>query len=469
VGALLTWLFCAGLRRRIKLVQEEKQQLRQEKQIVVEFMHNMVAAVTEGSDREVMFQRIIHAAILSTGAISACIYEKQSDNTLKGVAVEGLFPPQKKLPADISEQLETRTQFLEKVLKSESFLMGEGLIGQVGKSKRGELIADASKDPRVVQHDDPVLKIRSIIISPVVFKGKLVAVLVVANPLDGLDFDETDFSLVESLSEHVGLAIHNSDAVQLQIEKNKFDLDMELAGDVQGLLLPKKFPMSGRVEFAAVYTAAQKVGGDLYDVFRLSEHKIGVAIADVSGKGISASILMAICQTNFRHFAKKNLSPAEVLRAVNAEMESSMRKDMFITMLYAILDLDKSTITFARAGHELPLFYYSRGDCSPITKFIGSPGMALGMVPPEIFDHTLADETTDFASGDALILYTDGITESVNSLGEEFSGERLACELAVSGKGSASVILEKIVGNLNAFSSDEGQSDDLTLLAIKHL
>ena len=298
VGALGIWLLYTGNRKQIKIVEEEKQLLRQEKQIVVEFMHNMVEAVAEGSDRTAMFQRIIHAAILSTGALSACIYEKLENNCLKGVAVEGLFPPLIKLPEETGNGLATRTEFLESILKSETFQMGEGLIGQVAQSRQALLIADASNDPRVLQHIDPALQIRSIIIAPVIFRDTLIAVLAVANPADQLAFNETDFSLVESLAEQVGLAIHNSDAMQLQIEKNKLDLDIELASNIQGLLLPSKFPFSPNIEFAAHYIAAQKIGGDLYDVFNIDDNRIGIAIADVSGKGISASILMAICQSS---------------------------------------------------------------------------------------------------------------------------------------------------------------------------
>ena len=111
--------------------------------------------------------------------------------------------------------------------------MGEGLIESVAKSRRAVLISDATNDPRVAQHDDASLQIRSIIVAPVLFRTELIAVLAVANPSDGLDFNDTDFSLVESLAEQVGLAVRNSDALNLQIEKNKLDLDIELAGKVK--------------------------------------------------------------------------------------------------------------------------------------------------------------------------------------------------------------------------------------------
>ena len=348
-GVFGMWLLCNGKVRQIKILEEEKQILKQEKQIVVEFMHNMVEAVVKGNDRTIMFQRMLHAAILSTGAMSACIFEKLGDDSLQGVAVEGLFPPQRELPKEFKAKDISRTHLLEKILHSETFKIGEGLVGQVAQSRQAEFIPNAKEDPRIVRHKDPALQIRSIIVAPVLFQDTLIAVLAVANPADGLPFTETDFSLVESLAEQMGLAIYNSDAMQLHIEKNKLDLDLELAGNVQSLLLPSTFPSSPKFEFAAHYTAAQKVGGDLYDIFQIDEDRIGIAIADVSGKGISASILMAICQTNLRHVSRQEDKPSEVLKMINRHMQSSMRTDMFITIVYAIIDPEKETITFARA------------------------------------------------------------------------------------------------------------------------
>ncbi len=468
-GVIAQWLFYAGKRKQIKILDEEKQLLQQEKQIVVEFMHNMVEAVAEGSDREAMFQRIIHAAILSTGAMSACIFECRPDNTLKGIAVEGLFPPQRKLPDAVTSKLVTRSQFLESILKSETYKMGEGLIGQVAKSRRALLIADAQNDPRIIQHDDPALQVRSFIVAPVLFQGNLIAVLAVANPSDGLAFTETDFSLVESLAEQVGLAVHNSDAMQLQIDKNKLDLDIELASNIQGLLLPKKFPPTDHITFASHYTPAQKVGGDLYDVFSLDEKTIAFAIADVSGKGISASILMAICQTHLRHFAQQHRSPSAVLSAINAAMEHTMQRDMFITMVYAVIDLETDKLTLARAGHELPLFYdqHTKGglDVGPIK----SPGMAVGMVPPAIFDSIIQDTSINFGHDDALLLYTDGITEIANTQGHEYGSDRLIEILRMHGDKDPQTLIDQTMDSVYRFAQGTGQLDDLTLIAVRHV
>ncbi|MGB0743818.1 MAG: SpoIIE family protein phosphatase [Opitutales bacterium] len=468
LGLIPMWLFYTRKARQLKLVDEEKQLLQQEKQIVVEFMHNMVEAVAEGSDRKTMFERIIHAAVVSTGAVSACIFVKGEDDTLNSVAVEGLFPPQRLLPKGKKNQETTRAQFLERILQPDTYRIGEGLIGQVAKSKQALLIPDAKNDPRVIQHKDSSLEIRSLIVAPVLFKDELLAVLAVANPADGLAFTETDFSLVESLAEQVGLAVHNSSAMQVQIEKNRIDMDMQLAAKVQGLLLTKDYPPSDKVAFASHYTSAQKIGGDLYDVFSLDEDTVAFAIADVSGKGISASLLMAICQTHLRHFAKTHRSPAQVLRAINAAMQKTMQRDMFITMIYAILDLKTERLTMARAGHEPALFYDSHSDGSLDVGPIQSPGMAIGMVDAEIFDHTIEDTSLHFGEKDALLFYTDGVTECTNKAGQEFSGERLRETLMVHGNTTADTIVTKVLESVNRFSEGIGYQDDLTMIAVKH-
>ena len=468
IGTFGTWLLYSGKVRQIKILEEDRQILKQDKQIVVEFMHNIVEAVARGDDRKTMFQRMLQAAILSTGAMSACIFEKTEGQNLKGVAVEGLFPPQRELSEDFKAQPYSRTKLLEKILHSETFKMGEGLIGQVAQSQVAELVPDATKDPRIVQHSDPALAIRSIIVAPVLFQNVLIAVLAVANPANELPFTETDFSLVESLAEQMGLAIHNSDAIQLQIEKNKLDIDLELAGNVQSLLLPRTFPSSKKLEFAAHYTAAQKVGGDLYDVFEIDENRVGVAVADVSGKGISASILMAICQTHLRHISQQHDQPSTALKQINTLMQSSMRTDMFITIVYAIIDQKNESITFARAGHELPLFYHHSDNGTDSVETVRSNGMALGMVPPKIFDATIEDKTVTFRKNDILVLYTDGVTESVNTQGDEYSEKRLMEVLKKRKNDPVQQILSQIVNDVQVFSNKTKQADDFTLITIKN-
>ncbi|MBC2594565.1 DUF1049 domain-containing protein [Ruficoccus amylovorans] len=469
VGAFVGWLFYIRQRRRNVQLDEEKQLVHQEKQIVVEFMHNLVEAIGAGVGREELFQHIVHASILSTGALSACIFERTGKDKLRGIAVEGLFPPQHPLPQKSRDRLATRSKFIEQILKSEVFEMGEGLIGSVARTGKAVLIEDAGSDPRVIQHEDPALKVRSLVVAPIAFRSKILGVLAVANPADGLAFNEADFSLVQSLAEQAAMAIHNSDLMEMQIEKSKLDLDISVASSIQGMILPQTFPDNPALEIDAYYRPAQKIGGDLYNVIKLDESRVGLAIADVSGKGVPASLLMTICQTNLRHFAQAFRSPSEVLKAMNREMSEEIRRDMFITIIYAIIDTARDTLTLARAGHELPLICtHSGSEAKPELNFVGSEGMALGMVPPDIFDYVIEDRTVPFKRGDIAVFYTDGVTESIDDEGTEFASNRLAECVRVLRDRPAKQINSGIVSTVERYTGQASFADDLTLITVKH-
>ncbi len=469
-GIASIWILYLSARREIVKLDEEKQLVQQEKQIVLEFMHNLVEGIGEGIKRKDLFQRIVHAALLSTGALSACAYERLQDGRLRGISVEGLFPPQHPLSEKSIEKISTRAKYLEQVLKTEVFKLGEGLIGAVGRSGRAVLIEDALKDPRVVKHNDPSLQVRSLIVTPLLFRNKVLGVLAVANPADGMVFTETDFSLVQSLSEQAALAIHNSDLMQVQIDKNRLDFDIEMAGSIQGMILPKEFPRNTQLDIAATYKPAQKIGGDLYDVFALGDDRVGIAIADVSGKGVPASLLMAICHANLRNFAKMFDSPAEVLRHMNAEMQHEMHRHMFITLTYAIIDTTHNTLTLARAGHELLMMLRKQSDRQTYNvEMVSSEGMALGMVPEAIFNSVIEDKRIPFEQNDIAVFYTDGVTEAANPEDVEFSARRLGEVVHTLRDRPARELNQGIVAGVERFTQEHTFLDDITLVTVKHL
>lgn len=468
LGAVLVYALYWRAQKEAARLEEEKQALMEERQIVLNYMHTMVDAVGERLPREELFQRIVHAAILSTGALSACIFEQGADNLMRGVAVEGLFPPHRPIPDAQRLKLGSRAKFIEEVLKSESFPVGEGVVGRVAATGRGELITSAADDPRIVKHDDPALMVRSVIAAPITVRRRLIGVLCVCNASDGLPFTETDYSLVEALAEQAGLAVHNADFLALQMDKQRFDLDLALASDVQLMLLPRSMPSVPGLDIDARYLPAQKVSGDLYDVFKLGYDRVGVAVADVAGKGISASLLMAICRTTLRQIAPAHRSPARVLAELNRSLAGDMREGLYITMTYAVVDSGRNQVTIARAGHELSLL--SRrdpGTGSYVSEFVGSEGMPVGLVDVELFDSVIEDKTLEFHPGSTLVLYTDGLTEAPNGEGKEFGGARLADALRAGHTGSARDINSTILAAVDRFASAAALRDDYTLLTVK--
>lgn len=468
LSATIVYAFYWRAQREAAQLEEEKQSLLEERQIVIDYMHTMVDAVGERLPREELFQRIVHAAILSTSALSACIFERGSDNLMRGVAVEGLFPPHRPIPDIQKMKLGTRAKFIEQVLKSEVFPVGDGLVGRVAATGRGELITRAADDPRIVKHEDPALAVNSVIAAPIMVHRRLIGVLCVCNPSDGMPFTETDYSLAEALAEQAGLAVHNADFLALQVEKQRLDLDLTLASDVQQMLLPRSMPSLPGLDIDARYLAAQKVSGDLYDVFELGEGRLGLAVADVSGKGISASLLMAICRTTLHQIAPAHVSPARVLAALNRSLAGDIRQGMYITMTYAVIDSATNTLVFARAGHERPLLSH-RDPATGIfvSDFIASEGMPLGLVDPELFDSVIEDKAVEFGAGSTLVLFTDGLTEAPNADEKEFGNGRLADALRTAHSGSAKHINDAILAAVQHFAGETGLRDDYTLLTVK--
>ena len=211
------------------------------------------------------------------------------------------------------------------------------------------------------------------------------------------------------------------------------------------------------------------MGGDLYDLIPLSATRLGIAVADVSGKGIPASLLMAICRTNLRQIAPRHASPAQVLIELNRALSTDIQAGLYVTMLYAIVDLATSQVTLARAGHELPLFVRRDGGGVSSADFVNSEGMALGMVPDDVFSAVIVDHVERFAPGDLLVLYTDGVTEAPNEDGKEFSNARLADVARKLQQRSAREINDGILEGVQRFVGETAQRDDFTLVTARRV
>ncbi len=471
VCAVLFWPILSKVKRENIVLDEEKQLIEQEKKSVDNFMHNLVTAIGEGVERGELFRRIAHTAIQSTGAMSACVYERVEHGKLRGAAVEGLFPPQRRQIRLDDEPPSTRARFLEKILCSEILEPGEGVVGEVARTGKPVIIHEAATDPRIPRHTDPALAVRSIIFSPMQFNDQLIGVLVVANPATGLPFSETDFSLVNSLAEQASLAVRNSDVMNLRIDKNRLEMDLLLARNVQALFLTENFPASKDLDVDARYIPSAQVGGDFYDFHKIGRSRYAIAIADVSGKGVPASLLMAICQTNLRHFVKRAHSPSEVLVKLNRDLNERMRQDMFITLFLGIVDTDKKTLTYSRAGHEpgLLLRVAAENDCDSNVETLRGEGMAIGMVPNELFEEIVSEQTCSFDQGDVLVLFTDGVTETTNQHNEEYSLARLITKLEKFGVGSANSFNDELLAELEKFADESNDRDDVTVITARKL
>ena len=465
--ALVCVLIAAKQRDILAKTLDELDRLREERQVIIDFLHRSADDIGSGANREKIYKRTVRATALSCGAMSACVYEKTADGKLVAKACEGLFPPQTK-KIGRRKNGELRAKYIEDALIAETIEPNEGILGEVAASGRGVLIKDALKDPRIIKHDDESLKIRSFMVVPLIFRGQLSGVLAVANPISGRAFTDTEFSLAKSLGEQCALALQNAEAVSALLMRNKLEFDLRLASSIQRYLLPENLPQTDSLEFAVKYLPQQLIGGDFYDFFKLPHGKIGVVIGDVSGKGIPAAILMALCQTKLRYIAMSGKSPAQTLSLLNSEMVHAMRSDMFITIIYLVIDPESGEAKFARAGHEPPLL--ARADSDEAAQPLKSSGMALGMVSEELFDEVMEDASFKMNSGDVLVLYTDGLTEAANPEGGEFTAKKLAQTISTLRSRNANDLNDEIIKSVESFMGPGNKyGDDLTLLTVKKI
>jgi len=209
---------------------------------------------------------------------------------------------------------------------------------------------------------------------------------------------------------------------------------------------------------------ARQVSGDYFDYIHVDDERLGVAIADVSGKGVPASLIMAICRSVLRAEAARNPSPADVLRKVNRQLYPDIKEDMFISIAYLILDHEHNGITLARGGHDAPLLYKQQ---SQSVTPIKSPGMVVGIDSGNVFDRITNDFAVPLARDDCLILYTDGVTEALNTEGDEFGLERTTESVRASASDGAQAIVRRVIDDVRNFAGSQPQNDDITLIAIR--
>ncbi|MGB6033534.1 MAG: PP2C family protein-serine/threonine phosphatase, partial [Bacteroidota bacterium] len=254
--------------------------------------------------------------------------------------------------------------------------------------------------------------------------------------------------------------------IQRISERIRMAKELEIARSVQMSLLPKTDPRVEGFDIAGICVPAQEVGGDYFDFIPLGEDRLGIAIGDVSGKGVPAAIYMTLTKGILQSHAEETVSPKTVLSKVNSLMYRTIERNSFVSMFYAILKIRDRVITFARAG-QCPLIL-TQEPGRPGT-FLSPPGMALGLEMGKVFDSVLEEQSVHLSVGEVLVFYTDGFTEAMNEDEEEFGEERLVGSIARHRDQPAASIIRDICSEVSAFAGTRAQHDDMTMVVIKIL
>ena len=296
---------------------------------------------------------------------------------------------------------------------------------------------------------------------PISVRDDLYGVVLIEEAPGGLRFRSRRLEIITGIAQQAALAIQNDLLQKEMVVRERLETEVQLARQIQQTFIPESLPQFADWELAARWKTARQVGGDFYDVFDLPYRRLGLFIADVADKGVPAALFMALTRTLVRAAVTELESPAEAMRRVNDLLVPDTKQGMFVTAVYAVLDMDKNELTYVNAGHNPPLWIKCQGEVERLTR----TGVALGAAEDVKFEERMIP----FEREDSILLYTDGLTESFNNDGEFYGEERLIEAIRANLCSSASDLLDVVEKSLLNFVQDMPPADDLTMLVLRRV
>jgi sigma-B regulation protein RsbU (phosphoserine phosphatase) len=456
-----------GQKKTIEELQRAREELQLEESRVFDFLHGLGETFTGDVRVADLHRLMVEGAMRILDAHGGALYlADRSGKMLVPAFLSKGCPPLVDVPRHILQQSVTTPVVLESFLRLHTVKPDEGLIGMVWE--KGEPVFLSSRDDhvRLKELKGSALQIDSVMVAPLIYGRQNLGVLAVANGPMSTPFSPPDFVVFQSIVEQSAFALSNAMVYSEAHEKRRIERDLDVARDIQRILLPMAAPEIPGFDIAAINIPASHVSGDYYDYIPVDQDRWGIAIADVSGKGVPASLIMAMCRSVLRSMVPIRGSAADVLRQVNRQLYPDIREDMFISMAYLVIQKAADTVLLARAGHDAPLLF--RAADRSVTK-VNPPGMALGIDSGNVFDRVTNDLKVRLDSGDCLVLYTDGVTEALDVNGSEFGIGRLI-EVIQAGTGdNAAAFVTRVTEAVKAFVGNQPQTDDITLVAIRKL
>jgi sigma-B regulation protein RsbU (phosphoserine phosphatase) len=335
--------------------------------------------------------------------------------------------------------------------------MGEGIIGHVALTGEPIISPAVRRDPRYVNAREET---RSEMVAPIISNDEVIGVFDLES--DQLNaYTEDDLQVLLLLASQVAIIIEKVMLHEQLIEKKRLEGQLEVARQVQLELLPANDPQLEGFDICAWNFSTEEVSGDYYDWVSIYEDQIGMVIADVSGKGVPAALLMAFLRASLRAAIHIGYAPHISMAKVNYLLWESIERNQFVTAFYGVLDASNKTLAYTNAGHNPPLLM----DADGTARFMERGGLPLGMFKStRYYEYYQAIEP-----GQLLVLYTDGATEANGANGEEYGRERLEAAVRASRHMSARDLITAIQQDVLAWTDGRGASDDMTFFIVKAL
>jgi sigma-B regulation protein RsbU (phosphoserine phosphatase) len=364
---------------------------------------------------------------------------------------------------------EKTKELWSKVLKGEGLVeirlpIGTGISGTVAETGETINLQDASKDTRFYSGFDKRsgFRTKTMLCMPMKNRqGKIIGVFQIINKKKGV-FDREDELFLNAFSEHAALAIENARLHQASLESERVMKELQIAAEIQQRLLPKEIAAISHYDIAAVAQPCATIGGDFYDVIPLGNNRFAFVMADVTGKGIPAALMVSTLHASLRAYIQSNTDLSELTAKLNTLVYQNSPAERFITFFIMILDSETHTVTYVNAGHNYP--YLFRPQSGEVIELQAS-GLPLGMLDNMKYESNQINLGRD----DVLALYTDGVTEAMDRRQEQYSEDRLKQTIQKSLVGQAFEIKDHVLQDVRIFIGQEPPSDDLTLLVLKQV
>jgi sigma-B regulation protein RsbU (phosphoserine phosphatase) len=274
-------------------------------------------------------------------------------------------------------------------------------------------------------------------------------------------YHEGHLDLVSAFATQAATAVERARLTRELVERRHLEKELAIAREIQMSFLPKSAPRIPGFDLAGTALAHDEVGGDYYDFIPTGETRLGIAIADVSGKGIPAALIMAGFRMSLLAEIRNEFTIRAVMRKVNSLLHESLERDRFVTAFYGVLDIRNRVLIYANGGHNPPLLLRADGTIEYLTE----GGVALSVLPDSVY----SDCPVHLAPGDLIVMFTDGVSEAESPSGEQFGHVRLEENVSRLASRSSQEIVDGVVQAVLDWTGERGPNDDLTLVVLKTL
>lgn len=335
--------------------------------------------------------------------------------------------------------------------------IGQGICGRVAETGEGVIVSDVNQNPDYIACRTTIKTEMAV---PLKVKNVVVGVLNVESDKSDV-YDSHELELMDAFASLAAVSIERAKLHKQMLSARRLEHEIAIARRIQKTFLPSGNPRIEGFDVAGVNIPSAEVGGDYYDFIPIVENQFGIAIGDVSGNGIPASLIMAAFRASLKAEIRNNFAIRAILNKVNNLLFESIERDRYVTAAYGVLDSKNKIFTFSNAGHNPPILLRDSGEL----QYLNEGGMALG-----IFANAVYEENSIFLkSGDIILFYTDGVTEAKDEKDIEFNEQRLIKAVLGAREKPASKIIEHIIDEIKNYKKDSEFDDDLTLIVLKTL